>query len=457
MDFLFTLFASIAFPAPPTLAGWIVWLSLLGLLAYVLFRLRETQTRWTRRDWGLFILFLILTFIGSLFILRPFSASARPLPSLPANAPGSALMVFSAIPWLLGAGLLGPMGAAILGAFAGLLRGALDTYSLFTLLEFALMGVWFSQNMRQRFRTRAYGLLRQPLAGTLLLIPVHILFTLVSALFTQWGVDIPVTARLDFALSNAGVTAVAFGGEMLVAGIMAQIISMTFPEIWGSKQPLQPSPSEKSIESRFLFAAGTFISLLLLTLLVGDWIVAGRAARDMLQDRLSSAGESAAQSVPFFLETGQNLAVQLASDPRMLTTNGDELENIIGLRMRSVPYFDEFFVLEANSNIVLATVPDSGRPFKPYPDEIMGLILAPNGVLTQIYSIPPVAPNESARISFMVGIVDASNQIRRVLVGRTTLETNPLTLPLVQGINNMRDLGGTGFLLDDNNRIIYHS
>ena len=39
----------------------------------------------------------------------------------------------------------------------------------------------------------------------------------------------PATARLDFALSNAGIVTLAFGGEMLVAGIVAQIISMSFP------------------------------------------------------------------------------------------------------------------------------------------------------------------------------------------------------------------------------------
>ena len=457
MDFLFTFLANIAFPASPTLAGWVVWLSLLGVLVYALFRLRAKQTEWTGREWGLFTLFLILTLLADLFIIRPFSASARPLPSLPVNAPGSALMVFSAIPWLLGAGLLGPIGAAVLGAVAGLLRGALDTYSLFTILEFALMGAWFSENMRQRFRTPFYGLLRQPLAAAMLMIPVHILFYIISALFTEWGVNIPATARLDFALSNAGIAATVFGGEMLVAGIVAQIVSMFFPSIWGSDQPLQPSPGETSIESRFIFAAGTFISLLLITLLIGDWIVAGRSARDMLEDRLSSAGESAAQSVPFFLETGQNLAVQLASDPRLLDSTGDELKSILGLRMRSVPYFDEFFVLEANTETLLAAYPDSAQTFTPYPDEIMGLTLAASGVLTQVYSIPPVSPNESARVSFLVGIVDSANQVQRILIGRTTIETNPLTLPLIKGIDNMKDVGGAGFLLDENNRIIYHS
>ncbi|MBK9603886.1 MAG: HAMP domain-containing protein [Anaerolineales bacterium] len=459
MGSLSTLPASIAFPAPPTLAGWAVWLSLLGVLAYALYYWRAYQPALKRNDWGLLIGLLLLTVIANIFILRPFASSARPLPNLPVQAPGSALIVFSAIPWLLSGGLLGPMGAAAIGAFAGLLRGTLDSYSLFSLLEFALMGAWFSENMRQRYRTPIYGLLRQPIVCAILLIPIHTFFYIVIALFTQWGVDIPATARLDFALSNTWIVTATFGIEMLVGGIVAQIISMSFPAAWGGKQPLQPSPGEKSLESRFLFAVGTFISLLLLTLLIGDWVVAGQAARDMLEDRLTSAGEAAAQSVPFFLETGQNLAVQLASDPRLLDATGDELHSIIGSRIQAVPYFDQFFVLEANSEALLAGYPDDANAnFKLYPDESIGLVLAANGVLTQIYSIPPITPEESARVSFLVGIVDNKlGSVQRVLIGRTTLKTNPLTLPLIEGIDNMKNLNGTGFLLDENNRIIYHS
>jgi len=433
---------------------------MLAILVYSLFRWRGYQPVWNGREWGFFFVFLILIPFTSLFIgIRFFSASARPLPGLPADAPGSALMIFSAIPWLLGGGLLGPIGAAVLGGFAGLLRGAWDTYSLFSIVELAILGAWFSINTRQRYRTRIYALLRQPLLGALLLIPFHTLFYIISSLFTQWGVDAsaPATARLDLALSNAGVVTLAFGGEMLVAGIVAQIVSMALPAMWGGKQPLQPSPAERSLESRFLFGVGTFISLLLLTLLIGDWVVAGRAARDMLQDRLSSASESVAQSVPFFLETGQNLAVQLASDPRLLTATGDELKSIIGLRVQAVPYFDQFFMLEAKGDqALLASYPDNAN-FQLYPDEMSGLSLASSGVLTQIYSIPPISVNDASRVSFLVAIADGGGQVQRVLIGRTTLETNPLTLPLIENINNMRDLGGAGLLLNENGRIIYHS
>ncbi len=462
MNFFFTLIAGIAFPAPPTLAGWVVWVLLLGALVYSLTSWRVYQPEWTRREWGIFTALFILIPITSLFIgLRLTSASTRPLPGLPAEATGSALMFFSAIPWILGGGLLGPIGGAVLGAFAGLLRGVWDTYSFFSILEFALMGAWFAANNRQQYRTVAYRWLRQPLIGVLLLIPLHLFFHIISSLFTQWGVDIsaPVTARLDLAISNSSDVTLAFSAEMLVAGVAAQILSSVVPYLWGSKLPLQPSPGEKSLRSRFIFSAGTFILLLLVTLLIGDWVVAGRAAREMLADRLASAGNFAAQSVPFFLETGQNLAVQLASEPPLLDTGGDELRAFLGSRIKTFPYFDQLLVLNADDKTLVADYPNTidGTSPRLHPDEISGMSLASNGVLTQIYSIPTNSAEATSRVSFMAAILDSSGQVQRVLIGRTTLETNPLTLSLIESIDHMRDLGGTGLLLDENNRIIYSS
>ncbi len=458
MNFFLTLLSGIAFPATPTLAGWVVWVIFLAVLVFSLLRWRTYQPAWTKREWRIFIALLILVPVTGLFIgIRLTTASARPLPGVPADAPGSALMVFSAIPWTLGGGLLGPVGGAVLGVLSGLISGTWNTYSLFSILEMALMGAWFSTNMRQRYRTRTYAYLRQPLVGALLLIPVHVLFYVISSLFTQWGMDIsaPVTARLDFTLRNASMVTLAFGGEMLAAGVVAQIISIAFPALWGGKQTLQPSPGEKSLEARFLLAMGTFISLLLLTLLIGDWVVAGRAAREMLADRLSSAGASAAQTVPFFLETGQNLSSQMASDPDLLNMSGDDLKAALKTHIQTVPFFDQLLVLNASDKTLLAGYPDplTASSFKLYPDEESGMLLAFSGVPTQIYSIPPASVDDKPRVSFMVTIGDRS----RVLIGRTTLETNPLTLPLIESIDNMRTLGGTGALLNENDLVIYHS
>ncbi|MEW6406265.1 MAG: ATP-binding protein, partial [Chloroflexota bacterium] len=161
---------------------------------------------------------------------------------------------------------------------------------------------------------------------------------------------------------------------------------------------------------------------------------------------------------PFFLETGQNLAVQLASDPRLLEATDPELTSLIGQRLQAVPYFDQFFVLDADGRTLLAGYPQSARlEFGLYPAEESGIFLAANGVLTQIYSIPPATAEGTARVTFLVAIVDNAGQVQRILIGRTTLETNPLTSPLVNSIDNMKELGGTGYLLDENGQVIYRS
>jgi hypothetical protein len=94
------------------------------------------------------------------------------------------------------------------------------------------------------------------------------------------------------------------------------------------------------------------IIFLLIFLLIGDWIVAGGAARQLLQDRLAGAGRNAAAGVPFFLETGQNLATQAASEPALATATGPQLPDLLAGQIRAVPYFSEFLVLDRDGAVI---------------------------------------------------------------------------------------------------------
>lgn len=457
MDFIGTLLGGTFYMPAPSALGWLVWLLFLGLTGYALYRWRAFQPPIKGRAWGIFIILFLFVPITSLFLgIRLPSESALPPPGVPAEPLPPAMMLFSALPWMLAAGPLGPLGAAILGAFSGLLRGAWDTHTIFSIPDLAFLAALFASNTRQRYRTFAYGLFRQPLVSALLLIPLHVIIYVIGVFLTVPG---QVAVRLDYALSNAGVAALSFSGEVVLAGLVVQVLAIAFPSAWGRAAPLQPSPSEQSLESRFLFGTGSFISLLLLTLLIGDWVVAGRAARDMLRDRLASVSATAAQSVPFFLETGQNLAVQLATDPRLLDASDSELSSILAQRMQSSPYFDQFVILDVSTKSVLGSHPPATREtFRLFPEEDAGLALAAEGgVLVQIYTVPPLEPGAgAARVSFMAAIVDSGGQVRRVLIGRTDLGTNPLTQPLISSLKGMTDAGGAGMLIDDLGVILYH-
>ncbi len=449
MQFFASLLTNLPYLNPIPLAGWLAWLGFAGLLGLALYNWRAYQSEWNGRARGYFIVLLVAAAVASLFFGVEFSTSALPVPGLPEEPPGSTLMLFSAIPWTLAGGWLGPLAAAILGMVSGVLRGVWDTHNIFTVLELGLMGALFAVAVRQKYRTPLYQLLRQPVAAALSLVFVHVAVFMFSAFFTVSSAS--ATERLDYALSNAGMMALAFGGEMLIAGLAAQAIAMAFPAQWGGFGSLQPSPSERSIETRFVSGTGTIITILLVTLLLGDWIVAGRAARDLLEERLAGVAQVGSQSLPFFLEAGQNLAGQIASDPQ-LNGGTSDLSILLGSQMRSVPYFNQLILVDLQTHAVLASYPVEISS-QPTAQEETGILLAAQGVPNQMYSIPPESNGGAARISFLAALPGA----RRVLIARTDLQTNPYMRSLVDNLGGLRELNGAGLLVDDGGVILYHS
>ena len=455
--FISALFLASRFINPPTFFGWVIFAALLAAIIWLAIHSKEYQPRWGKRSWLRFGGLLLLTIFGNLFVgiyIKP--PSLMSLPGIPLETYGTALMVFGALGWVIAAGTLGPIPALILGMIAGLLRAPFDTHTLFTTLEFGLLAILFSIFMRQRYRTSAFKILRQPIFASIALIPLFSILVLIGIFFSASHFDI--TARLDFAINNTGAVSLAFLGELLFAGIISQILVFIFPANWARTQALKPSPAEERIETRFLIGMGTFIVILLLSLLIGDWIIAGQAARRMLDDRLENTAQIAAESVPFFLETGQNLGVQLAEDQALLSANREELATLLDSKIRLVPYFNQLFVVDASANILGEYPPTTEFSRQLTQEELSGISFAFSGVPTQTYTITPLNAGDSARISFIIAIPNNDEPtISRVLIGRTALNTNPITRPILNSLDSMTAIEGQGFLIDENGYILYHS
>jgi hypothetical protein len=221
---------------------------------YSLYSWRRYGSKWKGREWGIFFGLLILAPLSVLFFgLRISPSNALPPPGVPTDQFGAALLPFAGLPWILGGGLLGPLGAALLGGLTGLLRGLWDTRDLFTMLQMALLGAVFSTLVRQHYRTFLFRALRQPLLAVIVLIPIQTVLYVLGVYFTISG---DASVRLDYALSNVAVVTLAFAAEMLVAGLVAQVLAMASPSLWGGQRDVQPSPTERSLEARFLFGSG---------------------------------------------------------------------------------------------------------------------------------------------------------------------------------------------------------
>jgi signal transduction histidine kinase len=458
MDVILWLSDSYPVLLPPSLIGLLGWLSLLVLVGWLLWSTQYLQSEWaSQARW----IFGILIFLQIIFALTPGLrlpiGASPPVPNSPQELKGPALMLLSTIPWMVAGGMLGPIAGAFLGLIAGLIRFLWDSHSVFTPLELALLGAVFSLIVRQRYRTSIFRLFSQPLVAAALLALLYIPLYIIDAFMVVVGPSISLADSLIYAISSAPYAILAVAVEVLIGGVFAQVLSVTFPAPWGRHTPLQPSPTERSIEARFLFGTGTMIIFLLIALLVGDWYVAGAAARDMLNNRMQGAAEQASQVVPYFLETGQNLATQFSQDPQLAAASGEALANLLSQQMRAIPFFDQLIVLDHSQTLLASYPPETTLSTSLFPQEKKALDLALVGVISQTYSIPPLAAGQPARISFIISILDvATGQTGRVLIGRTSLATNPFTQPLIQSLQSMAQLHGEGILLDENQVILYH-
>jgi len=441
---------------PVTFPGWLGWFILLGLVVWILQAWRQMQMPWNGRNLATFSVLLIFVFLSNLFLgLRLPVGSALSLPNIPQEPHGPALMLLSLVPVLLAGGILGPFAAALLGFVAGIIRFLWDTNSFFTVLEFPLLGILFSLAVRQRYRTRTYTLLREPFIAALCLALIYAPIFIINAFWAASSDSI--AARLDYALAGVVYSTLARAGELLLAGLFAQVMVFAFPASWGRRLPVQPSPAELSLETRFLLGTGTIIIVLLLALLAGDWYVAGAAARDVLHSRLKSTAELSSQSVPFLLETGQNLAIQTAQRPELAVAQGEALSVVLGEQIRFVPYFDQLLVFDNSKKLIAGYPAGSPTQFNIFPQETAGLDLAFSGVISQIYTIPPSQADQPARISFITAVADSvTGQFQRAIIARTNLAINPLAQPLLTSLKSVADQGGSGILLDEDGRILYH-
>ena len=425
----------------------------LAIIVLMLRSWRAFNRMRTRRTWGILIALTILVPLTSLFIgLRLPPSGALPLPNIPEDPKGPAMMIFVALPWVLAGGLLGAFPAAILGMLSGLLLALWDTHNAFTPLEFAFLAVLFSGAIHQRYRTRAYVLLRHPLLAALLLAAFYPLISIVSATLIADG---SLADRLDFAFSRFGIASLSLGVPLLLAGTFAEIISTAWPGSWGRPGFLLPSPAERSLQARFLYGTAPLAFVLAVLLMAGDWIVAGTAARQILRDRMADAAGLAAEGVPYFLEAGQNLISQLSLDTRLFTSDPDDLTGVLAQDLRSVPFFTQLFILDSAGN------PLAGFPIENYasalapPEEQMGVQIAINGVPYQNYTVPPEAGDTAAQVSFVAAIRDEKNRVRGVLIGRTRLSVNPFTKPIIANLDRLKAIDGDGILLDEAGRILY--
>ncbi len=434
--------------------GWIGWLIIAAGLGYMVFLWHEARWLKDRQRWLLFLALAALTpltaFFGGLEFNNP---NPLPLPFIPQEPVKPFFMILGMVPVVLASGFLGSGAAVILALFSGLLQAFWGTHNIFTPLEFGVLAMAFSYMIRQRYRTTSYRLLRHPVfsapAVSIMLVP----FYLLTAFLATNG---DLATRIDYAVTQSWFTILAQFAGLFAASFIGEAAYLSNSPLWGRRAPLEPSPSETNLQARFFNTTAPLVGVLFVTLMLTDWIVAGNAASDMIEQRLSSTTQVAAQSLPYFLESGQNLILNMATED-LANHPTVYVPDRLAEQIRAVPYFRQLFLFDRNG------IPVGGYPVASIDqlqmtmEEKSGIPLALRGVPVQTYTLKPWPGESTAQVSFLAAIRAKDGQILGVLLGRTDLSNNPFTQPAIEALQSVKDLNGEGVILDENDQILYHS
>lgn len=440
---------------PQEIIGWMGWFLLLSLEIMLVIRWRKLNKRWMRVHGGIFIGLLIFLFLANLLFVVRFPAVETLLPQGHATGLGEqAIPILAATAWVLAAGLLGVFSAAGFGLLSGALLALTGTHNPFSVLEYGLLATFLAEAFQQHYRTWVFRLLRRPLFSSALFAVIYpLLFILDTTLFTPGTLAV----RLDAALSQVEVSSIAVAVQLLVAGVIGECVAFLFPRLWGFTGPLEPSPVERRLQSRFLSSLAPLAFVLVVGLMAGDWIAAGRAATNSVNSRLENTSKMVAAGVPSFLEMGQNLIQTLARDATWTKGNLSEKNILMGNNLRTIPYFSEFYLLDVNGRSVTGYPVNDFYSATPSSEEYLGITLALNGMPIQMYTLPPTLGGKAARLSFLAAVYDTKGVRSGVLVGRTDLAANPYFGSLSTSLSSLSDVNGAGMLLDDNQTVIYSS
>ncbi len=455
LDILSPLTPKYYIEIPQDSAALTSWLVLLGVIVFLAIRNRDHDLKLDRRTllWfaALTVLVLLFTpFLGvSIKIGHPLPVPGRPEePHLPH------LMFFAAVPWLVAGGVIGILPSLMISGLAGILMSYLDTHSIFTPLIFMLAALIFSWSVRQRYRTFFFRLLRFPLFAALfsllLTAPVYFLTLLLSA-------PGPVVVRINYAISQFSGGMLALSGMVMAGGLICVLVQGLTPKQWGDSRDLIPAPGETNMKFRLYATVGPLLMILLIGLLVGDWVVAENAAKKMMTERLTSTAQVAAGGIPYFIETGQNLILQMANDPQLSQMSSEDVRQKLDSNLRSIPYFTQLVFLDHQGDLVASYPEVEIDDLYPAPIELLGIDLALDQVRIQSYAIPPKPEGKSARMSFFASVLNEAGNVAGVLWGRADIAANPFSQPFIDALEGIGKVGGTSQIIGDDGVILYHT
>ncbi len=173
----------------------------------------------------------------------------------------------------------------------------------------------------------------------------------------------------------------------------------------------------------------------------------------LVKESMAGSAEVAANSIPLFTNTGQNLILQAARSLSATSDSEKDIQILLSQNLSSTQFFTQLIYVDPSGNPVVG-VPEEDLSLAQ--SEQTGLQQAAQGLLFGKYASFTGDDQRSAIISFIAPVKDKQSKLIGFLIGRTNLASNSSLQPVISLLNGFSGRGGEGYIIDDEGVVIYH-
>lgn len=363
------------------------------------------------------------------------------------------VMLLSALPWMLAAGLFGGIPGAIVGFLSGATRAFFISHAVVTPLETALLAVLFAWLVKQPYRTAFFRAARHPAMASIVLaisaVPIHVIVSLLTG-------NGSLFVRLDQIFSNYPSFSYIIFIELILAGCLSEAFYKLAPTDLLSPEYLTPSPGERNLQTRFSLNMAPWVLILFIYATLGAWRLSENNAIQRQVTRSQAESVKITTTTQSFVQSNRQGIAAVAADARLFNQDPNEVDKGLREALNNKPQFNQFIVVDRNLTVI-ASYPKldylQGEPEGSEAEEITRTFQ--DGEL-RLASLPALRDGRSAQISFIQAIQGDNASPVRVLIGRAEFLDNPQGQMLLSALDDAQGSGMLVELIDENGYVIFH-
>lgn len=441
MQFIISLVDSKPYLNQPD--GWWGWVGFILLIIgslWLCVSIRKIIFQLNRkRIWLFFVLFLLQP-LFSLFLGYRLSTTGFAF-----NLP---IMLVAAIPWMIAAGLIGPIPSLLLAVSNSIFICLWGSHDLFGITSAVISALIFNWAIRQNYEGKLLRILRHPVMAWLLVLAANL-----PVLFIIGWFDSGTIISYGSANAFGGVTAANLH-FMLGTGLAVVVCEILFAaarEEWVHPKTLVTIKSIHSSQSKYLLTAGVICIIILISLSALIWNVSVGNELNNIKSKMESSAEIISSNVPYLIQTGQSILMD-NSGKELFTGTVENRKAALQEMLRAVPYFSQIYILDSSMQILERYPGESTRDLTP--EDLARLHYVENGQGAQTYIVQTSKTEAQSVLSFIVPFRGDGGELLGVILGRTDLRTNPFSQSIVEELNSAGKYQAVSALIDEYKRII---